>query len=72
MRPHIGPREHRAFAGVVSRENTPLVSRVLLPLCGGRYGDLRDWPAINGWSIEIARYLLGGIPSEHAMTEHRS
>lgn len=68
----VGPREYRAFAGVVPPGNTPLVSRALLWLCGGRFGDLRDWPAINGWSIEIARYLRGGVPSEHTMTEHRS
>ena len=67
----IGPREYRAFAGVVPQGSTPPVNRVLLWLCGGRHGDLRDWPAINSWSIEIAQYLHGAVPPEHATTESR-
>ena len=57
----IGPRDYRAFAGVVPRGGSTLVSRCLLWLCGGQYGDLRDWPAIDAWTAEIARYLHGAV-----------
>ena len=57
----IGPREYRAFAGVVHRTGAPLPARVLLWICGGRYGDLRDWPAIEGWTTDIAKYLRGAV-----------
>ncbi|WP_291417163.1 hypothetical protein [Actinophytocola sp.] len=59
----IGPREYHAFAGVVPRGGAPLVARVLLWICGGRYGDLRDWPAIDAWTADIARYLHGAVPA---------
>lgn len=59
----IGPRDYHAFAGVVPRGGAPLVSRVLLRVCGGRYGDLRDWPAIDRWTAEIATYLHGEVPA---------
>lgn len=58
----IGPRDYRAFAGVVPRDNAPLLSRVLLWLCGGRYGDLRDWPAIDAWTADIGACLHSGVP----------
>lgn len=59
----IGPREYHAFAGVVPRGDAPLVARFLLWICGGRYGDLRDWPAIAAWSTGIAQYLHGAVPA---------
>lgn len=59
----IGPRDYRAFAGVVPRSGATLVSRVLLWVCGGRYGDLRDWPAIDAWAADIAQYLHGVVPT---------
>lgn len=59
----VGPRDYHAFAGVVPRTGAPLVSRVLLRVCGGRYGDLRDWPAIDHWTADIASYLHGAVPA---------
>jgi menaquinone-dependent protoporphyrinogen oxidase len=59
----VGPREYHAFAGVVPRSAFPLISRIILRLCGGRYGDLRDWQAINAWSTDIARYLHPTVPA---------
>ena len=53
----IGPRDYHAFAGVVPRTGAPLPARFLLWLCGGRYGDLRDWPEIEAWTSGIAEYL---------------
>ncbi|HYQ63394.1 flavodoxin domain-containing protein [Actinophytocola sp.] len=57
----IGPRDYHAFAGVVPRANAPLIARLVLRLCGGRYGDLRDWPAIDAWTSHIAAYPHGAV-----------
>lgn len=48
-------REHRLFSGVVTREVFPPGSNQLLfRLTGCRYGDFRDWPAIDRWAANIA------------------
>lgn len=57
----IGPRDYHAFAGVVSRKGAPLPARFLLWLCGGHYGDLRDWQELETWTNDIAAYLNGAI-----------
>jgi menaquinone-dependent protoporphyrinogen oxidase len=53
----LRPRGHRLFSGVVKPSQFPLASRIFLRLVGGRYGDFRDWPAIDGWALEIADQL---------------
>ncbi|MFL6121353.1 flavodoxin domain-containing protein [Actinophytocola sp.] len=57
----IGPRDYHAFPGVVPSAGAPLVARLVLWICGGRYGDLRDWPAIEAWTRHIAEYLHGVV-----------
>jgi len=57
LRDLVQPLDYHAFAGVVPRTGSPLLSRVLLRLCGGRYGDLRDWPEIEAWTTEISHEL---------------
>lgn len=57
----IEPRDYHAFSGVVPRAAAPLAARFLLWLCGGRCGDLRDWPAIDAWTTGIARHLHGTV-----------
>ena len=37
----------------------PHASRIFLRLAGGRYGDFRDGPAIEGWALVIAGQLDG-------------
>lgn len=65
----IRPLDYHAFAGVVPREGAVLPARFLLWLCGGHYGDLRDWQAIGTWTNSIATYLdactesANGIPT---------
>jgi menaquinone-dependent protoporphyrinogen oxidase len=57
---HLGdlhPCSHRLFSGVVRPSQFPLASRVFLRLAGGRYGDFRDWPAIDKWAEEISDHL---------------
>jgi menaquinone-dependent protoporphyrinogen oxidase len=47
-------RDHRLFSGVVTRAQLPLVGRILFHLLGGRFGDYRDWNAIDAWADRIA------------------
>ena len=58
LRPAIGPRDHRVFAGAFDRETADFsglglvertVVRRFLP-----EGDWRDWPAIEAWAEGIA------------------
>ncbi|WP_367325283.1 flavodoxin domain-containing protein [Streptomyces sp. HUAS ZL42] len=50
-------RDHRLFSGVVAPAQLSLVGRVLFRLVGGRFGDYRDWDAVDGWAAEIAGAL---------------
>ncbi len=54
----VRPVDHRLFTGVVRRDQLPYVSRVVLRMMGGHYGDFRDWPQIDAWSDEIAAEVL--------------
>ena len=53
----IHPREYRVFAGAIQRHQWPLPSRLFFHAFGGRFGDNRDWPEIEGWAKSIARTL---------------
>lgn len=59
----LRPRGHRLFSGVVQPSQFPLPSRIFLRLAGGRYGDFRDWHAIDEFAEEIAIQL---DQTEHA------
>ncbi|MFI0508971.1 menaquinone-dependent protoporphyrinogen oxidase [Streptomyces canus] len=50
-------REHRLFSGVVTRAQLPRTGRLMFRLVGGRFGDYRDWAAIDAWASEIAGAL---------------
>lgn len=54
----VRPVDTRLFTGVVRKDEFPPISRVVLRLMGGRYGDLRDWPAIDAWAAGIRDQLL--------------
>jgi len=51
------PREHRLFSGVVRPDQLPAAGKLVFGLMGGRYGDFRDWQAIDRWADGIAREL---------------
>ncbi|MFD5256366.1 flavodoxin domain-containing protein [Streptomyces bobili] len=51
-------RGHRLFSGVIRASQLPRGGRIRFRLMGGRYGDYRDWDAIDGWASEIAAELL--------------
>ena len=58
LRDLIMPSDYRAFAGVFKRADKVLSTRVVYYAIGGRrYGDLRDWPAIDEWAGYIAAQL---------------
>ncbi|MFK4226322.1 flavodoxin domain-containing protein [Streptomyces sp. NPDC019890] len=51
---------HRLLSGVIAPEHLPFTGRVAFRLMGCRYGDFRDWPAIDAWAAEIVRELTHG------------
>lgn len=53
----IGPRDHRAFAGVIRPEHWGLPGRVFLRGLGGRFGDHRDWHDVDAWARRISSEL---------------
>lgn len=54
----VAPIEHRNFAGAVASSDWPLTGRLFFRAVGGRYGDHRNWGAIDAWGDEIASRLL--------------
>ncbi|MDA2803504.1 flavodoxin domain-containing protein [Nocardiopsis suaedae] len=50
-------RGHRLFSGVIRPDHLPRGGRWLFRLLGGRYGDHRDWAAIDEWAGSIAEAL---------------
>ena len=57
MRRLLHPREHRNFAGAIARSHWPATGRAFFRATGGRYGDHRNWPAIDAWADLIASQL---------------
>lgn len=56
--PHEVPlRGHRLFSGVYRADQMPAPLRILFRLTGGRFGDLRNWAAIDAWADQIAADL---------------
>lgn len=59
---HIPLRGHKVFSGVYEAGQMPTPLRLLFRLTGGRFGDLRDWVAIDGWTDDIAAQLAQPAP----------
>jgi menaquinone-dependent protoporphyrinogen oxidase len=61
----LPPRDHRFFAGALSPAELPVGRRTAFRLAGGRYGDFRDWAAIDSWTDGIAQQLAtaGQMPA---------
>ena len=57
MRAAIQPCEHRNFAGAIARSDWGAAGNAFLRIMGGRYGDHRNWPAIDDWATNIAAQL---------------
>lgn len=54
----IHARDYRVFAGVVQASQWPWFGRLFFRASGGRFGDNRDWGAIDAWAQRIAGSLL--------------
>lgn len=59
----LGPIGHRNFAGRVAPRDWPLPGRLFFAAVGGRYGDHRNWAAIDAWSDGIAARLGSAQPA---------
>lgn len=57
MRQLLHPQAHRNFAGAITRSQWPASGRAFFRATGGRYGDHRNWPAIDAWADLIAQQL---------------
>ena len=56
----LEPVAHRLFSGVIAPEHLPRAGRLAFRAIGGRYGDYRDWSAIEGSAASIADALTAG------------
>ena len=65
LRSAIDPREHRNFAGAIARTDWSAAGSAFLRIMGGRYGDHRNWPAIDDWAAGIAADLAA-VPTRTA------
>jgi menaquinone-dependent protoporphyrinogen oxidase len=57
IRRQLHARDHRNFAGAVTRSDWPATGRAFFLAAGGRYGDHRNWPAIDAWADLVAAQL---------------
>jgi menaquinone-dependent protoporphyrinogen oxidase len=53
----LAPREHRVFAGALTRERLGFAERAIVGMVHAPYGDFRDWDEIRAWAREIASVL---------------
>ncbi len=53
----VALRGHRMFSGVYNADQMSSALRTLFRLTGGRFGDFRDWTAIDAWTDDIAGQL---------------
>lgn len=54
----VAAREHRNFAGAVSQSQWPVPARAFFRAMGGRYGDHRNWAAIDAWADSVAEQVV--------------
>jgi menaquinone-dependent protoporphyrinogen oxidase len=57
LRYAIRPEDHRNFAGSIAKSDWPAFGRIVFRLMRGRYGDYRNWLAIDDWGVDIAATL---------------
>jgi menaquinone-dependent protoporphyrinogen oxidase len=55
-------RGHAVFSGVYEASQLSAPLRALFRLTGGRFGDLRDWAAIDAWADQITAELAEPAP----------
>jgi menaquinone-dependent protoporphyrinogen oxidase len=57
LRQRLHARGHRNFAGAVARSHWSASGRAFFLATGGRYGDHRNWPAVDAWADLIASQI---------------
>ncbi|MFF2317586.1 flavodoxin domain-containing protein [Arthrobacter sp. NPDC058097] len=57
-------RGHAVFSGVYEASQLSAPLGALFRLTGGRFGDLRDWAAIDAWADQIAAELAKPAPPQ--------
>ena len=65
LRVEFHTREHRNFAGAIAQSDWPIFGRAVFRAMGGRYGDHRNWPAVDAWADHIAAALTAARPTPH-------
>ena len=63
----LEPRGHRLFSGVYLEGQLKGAAHFSFRLIGGRFGDFRDWAAIESWADGISQELAarsGTLPSQ--------
>jgi menaquinone-dependent protoporphyrinogen oxidase len=70
IRAGVRSRDYRVFQGVIHKDQWPFWSRVFFHALGGRFGDHRDWPAIDAWADEIAAGSADRSELEVAVATH--
>ncbi|MET1153794.1 flavodoxin domain-containing protein [Arthrobacter sp.] len=53
----VALRGHEVFSGVYESDQMPVPLRLLFRLAGGRFGDLRNWAAVDDWADQLASEL---------------
>lgn len=53
----LSPRDHAMFSGVVAPEHLPGAGRAVFRAMGLRYGDYRDWEAVDAFADTVADSL---------------
>ena len=53
----LSPREHRVFAGALTREGLGFAEHAIVGMVHAPYGDFRDWDEITTWARGIAKEL---------------
>ncbi|MGW5861481.1 flavodoxin domain-containing protein [Streptomyces sp. NPDC055239] len=64
IRSLIRPWEHQMLAGAVYRDHVPGWRHLAFRARGGRYGDHRDWKAVDSWAERIHKGLASADASD--------
>ncbi|WP_371749578.1 flavodoxin domain-containing protein [Streptomyces sp. NBC_01283] len=67
IRSLIRPWGHQLLAGAIYRDHVPGWRHLAFRACGGRYGDHRDWKAVDDWVERIHRRLVTADTTDSAL-----
>ena len=70
VRGYVEARDYHYFSGEFYRERVGRLGALMWTLCGGRFGDFRNWSDVDAWANGIVRALARTTSS--AYTSMRS